>query len=165
MDLEPQHYTETKYKQYILGSADVVGLMCLRIFCEGDEKLYQQLKPKAMCLGSAFQKVNFLRDVKVDTGNLGRMYFPNVEAFDNTAKKIIEADIENDFKEALDGIKLLPNGAKSGVYSTYKFYYTLFNKIKRSDAQLLLSKRIRINNFRKMIIAVFAFLKSKLGWL
>jgi len=163
MDLEPQQYNETKYKQYILGSADVVGLMCLRIFCEGDETLYQHLKSPAMRLGSAFQKVNFLRDVKNDTNNLGRMYFPGVTVFNNAAKKQIETDVENDFNVALTGIRKLPIGAKGGVYAAYKFYYTLFNKIKRSNAEILLDKRVRINDFRKTLIAINSFLKVKLG--
>jgi len=164
MDLEPQQYNEAIYKQYILGSADVVGLMCLRIFCEGDEQQYQKLKPAAMRLGSAFQKVNFLRDVKNDTNNLGRMYFPNVSVFTNKAKQTIEADVETDFKVALeDGIKALPNGAKSGVYAAYKFYYALFTKIKRSDVETLLNQRVRVNDFTKMMIATAAYLKTKIG--
>jgi len=165
MDLNPQQYNEAKYKQYILGSADVVGLMCLRVFCEGNEALYQQLKPAAMRLGSAFQKVNFLRDVENDTNNLGRMYFPDVAVFNNTSKQVIEADVEADFKAALIGIKTLPVGAKSGVYAAYKFYYALFNKIKNSDAKILLVERVRISDVKKMMIAGVAFLKIKLGFL
>jgi len=165
MDLDPQQYNEAKYKQYILGSADVVGLMCLRVFCEGNEALYQQLKPAAMRLGSAFQKVNFLRDVENDTNNLGRMYFPDVAVFNNTSKQVIEADVEADFKAALIGIKTLPVGAKSGVYAAYKFYYALFNKIKNSDAKILLVERVRISDVKKMMIAGVAFLKIKLGFL
>lgn len=165
MDLQPQQYNEAKYKEYILGSADVVGLMCLRVFCEGDEVLYNQLKPSAMRLGSAFQKVNFLRDVKNDTNNLGRMYFPGVIIFDNAAKKEIEIDVEADFNTALEGIKKLPYGAKSGVYAAFKFYYKLFNKIRKTDAKILLDKRVRINDFRKTIIAFGAYFKTKLGLL
>lgn len=163
MDLEPQHYDEIKYKQYILGSADVVGLMCLRVFCERDEVLYKQLKPSAMRLGSAFQKVNFLRDVENDTNNLGRMYFPDTKTFNNENKQKIEVDVSADFNAALIGIKALPSGAKSGVYAAYKFYYKLFNKIRRTDAEILLSKRVRINDFRKTLIAINSFLQTKLG--
>lgn len=165
MDLEPQQYNEAKYNQYILGSADVVGLMCLRVFCEGNETLYQHLKPPAMRLGSAFQKVNFLRDVKNDTNNLGRMYFPGVIDFDNAAKKRIEEDVDTDFKAALEGIKQLPGGAKTGVYAAYNFYYKLFNKIVKTEAETLLCKRVRINDFNKTLIAVASFIKTKLGLL
>ncbi|TKC09585.1 phytoene/squalene synthase family protein [Pedobacter frigoris] len=151
MDLEQNKYTPEKYDQYILGSAQVVGLMCLRVFTEGDEKLYVQLKDSAMKLGSAFQKVNFLRDVKVDYSTLSRTYFPNVdlEKFSNLEKKLIEQDIENEFKEALLGIKQLPSSSRNGVYLAYIYYKELFNKIKNTTAEKVMSKRIRISNSHK----------------
>lgn len=165
MDLKPQQYDEGKYKQYIFGSADVVGLMCLRIFCEGDENRYQQLKPQAMKLGSAFQKVNFLRDIKNDKEALGRMYFPNVKSTDFTTsqKKAIEKDIELDFKMALEGIKQLPAGARLGVYAAYVFYRALFKKIKGVSAERLFKERIRINNFFKFLLVIRSYVLCRFG--
>jgi len=165
MDLKPQQYDEGKYKQYIFGSADVVGLMCLRIFCEGDEEAYNKLKPKAMKLGSAFQKVNFLRDIKNDKEALGRMYFPNVKSTDFTTsqKTAIEKDIELDFKMALEGIKQLPAGARLGVYTAYVFYQALFKKIKGVSAERLFKERIRINNFFKFLLVIRSYVLCRFG--
>ncbi len=151
LDLEKQNYTQELYKDYILGSAEVVGLMCLRIFTEKDEHLYQELKPSAMKLGSAFQKVNFLRDLRADFEKLGRSYFPDVDLnnFSNEDKLMIEAEIEDEFKDALNGVKKLPAGARCGVYLAYMYYRKLFNKIKGVPAETVLKERIRISNGRK----------------
>src|SRR5690606_30614933 len=127
-------YNFELYKEYILGSAEVVGLMCLRVFSEGNEEVFENLKPFAMKLGSAFQKVNFLRDLKDDYHILGRTYFPhiNMNVFNNTTKCEIEMEIEAEFKEALIGIKRLPTSSRFGVYLAYKYYLSLFRKIKRT---------------------------------
>src|SRR5690606_38728041 len=131
-DLNPVKYTPELYKKYILGSAEVVGLMCLKVFVNGNEEQYQKLTPFAMKLGSAFQKVNFLRDLKDDYNILGRSYFPNInlEYFDNASKEEIEKDIEHDFNEALRGIKMLPPSSRFGVFLAYRYYLSLFRKIK-----------------------------------
>jgi len=152
MDLQNIKYDSELYNEYILGSAEVVGLMCLHIFTEGDKKLYAHLKPFAMKLGSAFQKVNFLRDMKHDYQVLGRTYFPSVDMtyFTEKEKAEIEIDIENDFKDALKGIKDLPHSSRAGVYLAYYYYKKLFLKIKRSSAKKVLNERIRINNTRKV---------------
>ena len=131
MDLEEQVYDKEKYQLYILGSAEVVGLMCLRVFVQGNDDDYNKLKPFAMKLGSAFQKVNFLRDANSDFQGLGRTYFPDVNMFDFTEaeKRKIENDIEDDFKTALTGIKMLPYSSKGGVYLAYRYYYDLFSAL------------------------------------
>ena len=166
MDLEKVQYTSEKYQQYILGSAEVVGLMCLQVFTENNEKMYDELKPYAMKLGAAFQKVNFLRDMKDDYHILGRTYFPNVDMmkFDGEAKKKIELEIEEDFKIALEGIKKLPASSKGGVYLAYVYYQSLFNKIKRLPAQKIFTERIRINNSRKLGLMFNSFLQNKMNW-
>ncbi|MCH5718600.1 phytoene/squalene synthase family protein [Niabella hibiscisoli] len=130
MDLEQVLYNSELYKQYILGSAEVVGLMCLQVFVNGDARQYERLKPQAMKLGSVFQKVNFLRDLKDDYHTLGRTYFPNVDmqVFNNTIKKQIEEDITTEFDEALAGIRQLPRSSRFGVYLAYKYYWSLFKK-------------------------------------
>lgn len=167
MDLEKVYYTREKYQEYILGSAEVVGLMCLYVFTEGNMKTYDALKPYAMKLGAAFQKVNFLRDLKEDYHTLGRTYFPNVDMMDFTsqAKKEIEYEIEEDFKIALEGIKKLPPAAKGGVYLAYVYYRSLFNKIKKMPAQRVLAGRIRINNGRKLGLMFNSLLQNKMNWL
>mgnify|MGYP000144074471 FL=1 len=131
MDLNKQFYSKEQYELYILGSAEVVGLMCLKVFVEGNDAEYERLKPSAMKLGSAFQKINFLRDLKDDFQTLGRTYFPgiNMEEFNATVKKEIEADIEADFRAGYEGILQLPKNARFGVYMAYKYYFKLFNKI------------------------------------
>ena len=161
MDLEDQNYDENTYKKYILGSAEVVGLMCLTIFVNGDQNKYKKLKPYAMKLGSAFQKINFLRDVNDDYKTLGRTYFPevNMENFSKSDKLKIENEIENEFIEGLKGIRMLPSIAKGGVYLAYKYYYNLFKKIKKIPAQQILEKRTRISNFRKFTILVSSMIK------
>ena len=162
MDLNKQEYNQAKYKKYILGSAQVVGLMCLKVF---DKDKYTKLKPYAMSLGAAFQKINFLRDVGSDYTNLGRTYFPNVnlENFTNIDKLEIEKNIKKDFDHALIGIKKLPKSSKKGVYLSYLYYLELFKKVKKINSENLLKKRFRISNFKKILILVkvilFDFLK------
>ena len=156
MDLEKQNYDDNAYKKYILGSAEVVGLMCLTIFVNGDQNQYIKLKPYAMKLGSEFQKINILRDVNDDFNQLGRTYFPevNMANFNDTDKLKIENEIEKEFTEGLKGIKMLPNSSKGGVYLAFKYYYNLFKKIKRIPANKILVKRTRISNSRKFIILI-----------
>jgi phytoene synthase len=165
MDLSYEAYEQADYETYIYGSAEVVGLMCLRVFCEGDEDLYQSLKEPARSLGSAFQKVNFLRDMKSDFQDRGRVYFPTVdfEAFDKQAKMQIEADIQKDFDDALDGIMRLPAGAKNGVYLAYQYYLRLFKKICKLPASRILRERIRIPDPQKMAILLGTVVKQQLS--
>lgn len=165
MDLNPTTYDESKYEKYILGSAQVVGLMCLKVFLNGNEIKYNELKPYAMSLGSAFQKINFLRDIKADYKNLGRTYFPNVDmnTFSLDDKVHIERDIQKDFTHALIGVKKLPKSSRSGVYLTYVYYYKLFEKIQSISYSKILSQRIRIHNFRKLYLILGTLLKSKFG--
>ena len=164
MDLDKKVYSEADYKTYIHGSAETIGLMCLRVFCERDELLYQSLSPMACSLGSAFQKVNFLRDIKADYEERGRTYFPGVTFSDFTVqdKKTIENDIKADFDEAIKGIKLLPHGAKLGVYIAYHYYLQLFKKIRHTQASVLTQKRIRLSDTKKRAIYGKAWLKHKL---
>ncbi|WP_423819569.1 phytoene/squalene synthase family protein [Salinimicrobium sp. TIG7-5_MAKvit] len=164
MDLQKVDYTDEKYQQYILGSAEVVGLMCLHVFTGGDKKMFTELKPYAMKLGAAFQKVNFLRDLKDDYHVLGRTYFPGVdmENFSGEAKKQIEQEIEEDFSIALQGIKMLPASSKGGVYLAYVYYQSLFKKIKRLPAKRVLSGRIRVNNGRKVGLMINSLLECKM---
>ena len=152
MDLKDQVYDKEKYQEYILGSAEVVGLMCLKIFVNGNSEKYINLKPFAMKLGSAFQKVNFLRDVNDDFKKLGRTYFPNVDMnnFNEIEKKKIENEIENEFKHALIGIRKLPFSSRGGVYLAYRYYYNLFIKIQNTSSRKILETRIRIPNFNKI---------------
>lgn len=163
MDLRKIDYNSELYAEYIHGSAEVVGLMCLQVFTEGNKEKYDELKPYAMKLGSAFQKINFLRDLKEDYQTLGRTYFPNVDmgVFDNGVKSQIEMDIEQEFKEALIGIKKLPNAAKFGVYLAYKYYWSLFRKIKSKSSNDILNKRIRVSNPEKALVAFKSYLRYK----
>ncbi len=165
MDLSKNIYNCDKYKEYIYGSAEVVGLMCLFVFCEGDKEMYQQLKPAAQALGSAFQKVNFLRDVKADYEDLNRVYFPDVDFtnFTSEMKNDIEADIAQDFSDAHKGILQLPGKAKFGVYVAYKYYLSLFRKIKRTTPANILEQRIRIPNYGKAYIVAKAGVRSQLN--
>jgi 15-cis-phytoene synthase len=165
MDLERQEYNREKYDDYIFGSAEVVGLMCLYVFTENDNAFYKELEPYAMKLGSAFQKVNFLRDMKDDYEVLGRTYFPNVDmqGFSNTTKKQIEKEIEDDFAIALKGIKKLPRSCKGGVYLAYVYYESLLSKIKKLPATQILNKRIRINNGRKLSLMVNSMIEYKMN--
>ena len=152
MDLKKVVHNSDSYEQYILGSAEVVGLMCLRVFSEGDEKIYQELKPYAMKLGAAFQKVNFLRDLQADYLQLGRTYFPgvNFDHFSQKEKEAIQLEIENDFRDALVGIKKLPSGARRGVYLAYYYYHKLFIRIKATPAEKVMNARIRIPDYNKI---------------
>mgnify|MGYP002652645842 CR=1 FL=1 len=165
MDLHKIDYDSDLYKEYILGSAEVVGLMCLLIFVEGDKEAFERLKPFAMTLGSAFQKVNFLRDMKDDYFVLGRTYFPNVDIsdFDNEVKSNIEKEIESEFREALEGIKKLPRSSRFGVYLAYRYYVSLFNKIKKTSANNIINQRIRISNSRKISIMMGCYVEYKLS--
>lgn len=166
MDLEKKDYnTDQEYKQYIYGSADVVGLMCLLVFVNGDRQRFEELKPNAMALGSAFQKVNFLRDIKNDFENLGRSYFPNVDKFNfNDQKKYdIIDDIEKDFAKAYEGIQKLPFNAKLGVFIAYKYYLSLLNKLKNKDSKQILETRIRISNPHKIWIFFKSLVRHKLN--
>ena len=167
MDLQKIDYNSDLYKQYILGSAEVVGLMCLYIFVDGNKQQYEALKPSAMKLGSAFQKVNFLRDLKDDYQVLGRTYFPNVDiaSFDNSVKEHIENDIQLEFREALDGIKNLPNSSRFGVYLAYRYYISLFRKIKRTPAKKIINQRIRISNGRKFSLMMSSYVQYKISYL
>lgn len=159
MDLDKRVYTAQLYEKYIYGSAEVVGLMCLKVFCEGDIVLYESLRHAAMKLGSAFQKVNFLRDIKADYADLGRVYFPNVcfENFTDLAKKHIEKDIKSDFEEGLAGIARLPKCSKKGVYLAYVYYNSLFKKIQNIPAQDILQSRVRVDDFQKVLLMANTF--------
>jgi phytoene synthase len=163
MDLKQEDYTPEKYNQYILGSAQVVGLMCLQVFTEGDKSAYEKLKDSAMQLGSAFQKVNFLRDVNADYYNLSRTYFPNVNLskFSNMEKKVIEEEIEAEFKLALIGIRQLPQSSRNGVYLAYVYYRKLFDKIKSSTAEKIMAGRIRISNVHKFGLMFDSIIRYK----
>jgi phytoene/squalene synthetase len=165
MDIYQGNYTREDYDKYVYGSAEVVGLMCLKIFIDGDEIKYQELFPQARALGSAFQKVNFLRDLGSDVNERNRIYLP--EVFDT--KKITEeekqklvSETEKEFQLALDGIKRLPELVKTGVYSAYLYYIALLRKIKKSSVQTLLNKRVRVNNFHKLLLLIKAYIQTRL---
>jgi phytoene/squalene synthetase len=167
MDLRRTEYDRQGYEEYILGSAEVVGLMCLSVFVRGDRATYEALKPAAMKLGSAFQKINFLRDLHADYSNLGRTYFPgvNLSRFDEHTKRQIEADIEVDFRAGHEGIKQLPKNARFGVYVAYVYYYQLFRKIKNKPTQTILNERVRISNKRKYALFFSSYLRHSLNLL
>lgn len=154
MDLEKKQYDISNYEKYILGSAEVVGLMCLKVFVRGNEQKYQELKYSAMRLGSAFQKINFLRDIHADYQTLGRSYFPGVDIsrFDEESKRAIESDIEKDFQDGYAGIKKLPQGVRLGVYIAYRYFYALFRKIQRTRPNRIMKERIRVPNTIKYTI-------------
>lgn len=162
-DLYKLEYDQKSYNDYIYGSAEVVGLMCLYIFCEGNADSYNYLTPYAQSLGAAFQKVNFLRDIKADNQSLERMYFPgcNFLNFSEQDKQQIQQDIEKDFEQALIGIQQLPLKARFGVYVAYKYYLSLFNKIKNLKAKRILEERIRISNYGKAMILAKAGIRSQ----
>jgi phytoene/squalene synthetase len=164
MDLSQKIYSVEELDQYILGSAEVVGLMCLRVFVNGDDDMFHQLKDSAMKLGSAFQKVNFLRDIQADFHGLGRTYFPqvNLEKLDVREKLAIEESIQEEFDQALIGIRKLPSCARLGVYTAYVYYYQLFRKIKRTSPTKIMKGRIRISNPRKMFLLLRSFLELNL---
>lgn len=167
MDLQKIDYNDEKYKEYILGSAEVVGLMCLQVFVEGNISEYERLKPYAMKLGSVFQKVNFLRDLKDDYQVLNRTYFPNlaINNFNNKTKKEIEKEIEFEFEEALIGIKMLPITSRFGVYLAYKYYLSLFRKIKSYSAEKIKNERVRIPNSNKALIMMKSYVRYKVAYL
>ena len=168
LDLSKSTYlTEEEYKDYIYGSADVVGLMCLKVFVNGDNEKYNKLKSSAMSLGSAFQKVNFLRDLKADFDNLERTYFPNTDLnnLDENAKQLIINDIENDFSKGLEGIKLLPIEAKFGVFMAYRYYDQLLKKLKKTPALDIKNTRIRVPNYKKVELLTRSYVKYQLNLL
>ncbi|MEL6675883.1 MAG: phytoene/squalene synthase family protein [Bacteroidota bacterium] len=165
MDLDKSNYSQSLYEEYIYGSAEVVGLMCLRVFCEGDSEKYDYLKSSARSLGKAFQKVNFLRDMKSDFYDRGRVYFPGVDfdRFDERAKQLIEADIQADFDDAYVGIIQLPEGARPGVLLAYKYYLRLFKKINRASPTRILQERIRVPDTQKIAILMRTLLADRLN--
>lgn len=167
MDLYKNEYDEADYKAYILGSAEVVGLMCLKVFVDGNQNRYLALKEPAMQLGSAFQKINFLRDLHADYQSLGRTYFPGVDLnnFNEEVKASIEADIDIDFKAGYEGIKKLPKGARFGVYIAYVYYYSLFKKIRKTHCDLILNERVRISNKRKYGLFLSSYLRHTINWI
>ncbi|RXJ45444.1 phytoene/squalene synthase family protein [Gelidibacter gilvus] len=166
LDLHKCDYlTEADYKMYIYGSADVVGLMCLKVFVKGDREKYEHLKESAMSLGSAFQKVNFLRDLKADYEDLSRTYFPNTNLnhLDEKSKQRIIEDIETDFALGFQGIKELPIEAKFGVFMAYRYYYQLLKKLKITPALDIKSTRIRVPNYKKFELLTRSYVKYQLN--
>jgi phytoene/squalene synthetase len=164
MDLNYQNYQQEGYEQYIYGSAEVVGLMCLKVFCEGDQTRYDSLKEPARKLGAAFQKINFLRDLKSDYKDRGRVYFPNVDfygAFNKHIKDEIEKDIENDFNAALEGIRKLPMSSRFGVYIAYIYFYRLLGKINKLEPKSIMESRIRVNNYEKLLLFFTSYIKFR----
>ncbi|GAA4301430.1 phytoene/squalene synthase family protein [Nibribacter koreensis] len=161
MDLTDREYNCDCYEEYIYGSAEVVGLMCLKVFCEGDEAMFERLKAPACKLGAAFQKVNFLRDIKSDYHDRGRVYFPKVNflSFCNKDKEEIEADIQKDFDDAYVGIMALPKGAKMGVYLAYIYYLKLFKKIKKAPAAQILAERVRVPDNTKLALLLSSYIR------
>lgn len=168
MDINPlEDYSQQEYEDYILGSAEVVGLMCLKVFCFGNQEQYDKLKFQAMKLGSAFQKINFLRDLNADYYELGRTYFPGIDIsdFNNETKARIEEDIEKDFHTGYTGILQLPKNARFGVYVAYVYYYALFQKIKATPAEVILSQRVRIPNHNKYGLLLSSYFKHSFNLL
>jgi 15-cis-phytoene synthase len=165
MDLAMKNYNRDSFNEYILGSAEVVGLMCLKVFCKGNIDMYEQLKPNAMSLGAAFQKINFLRDLNADYVDLGRAYFPGIEInrFDESSKKEIETSISKDFAEGFKGIRQLPRASRFGVYVAYVYYSALFKKIKNTPSDLVMRSRIRIRNRHKATLLAYSFVKHQLN--
>ena len=166
LDLEKKEYSNYEdYKSYIYGSADVVGLMCLKVFVQGDTKMYEELKPYAISLGSAFQKVNFLRDYKADLKELNRTYFPNLvnKSFDDAAKKKILNEIKDDFATALKGIYMLPNNSKFGVYAAYKYYKRLLKKLDKTSTSVIKNKRVRVPNYQKVDVLARSYVRYRLN--
>ena len=165
LDLEDHHYHPDLYKEYIYGSAEVVGLMCLRIFCHGDAAMFERLREPACRLGAAFQKVNFLRDIRSDYEERGRVYFPGVvyQRFNDATKHEIEADIKADFEAAYAGIQQLPRSAKLGVYLAYVYYLKLFYKIKKLPASRILGERVRVPNNTKLLLLLGSYFRYRLA--
>ena len=165
-DLDKKVYlNKQEFDEYIYGSADVVGLMCLKVFVDGDEEKYNELKPFAMSLGSAFQKVNFLRDLKADHESLNRSYFPNlnIDKFDEKSKQFILDEIDRDFTNALKGILLLPSSARFGVYTAYKYYLKLLNKLRKTDPLKIKNSRIRVPNYQKINVLARSYVRYRLN--
>jgi len=165
-DLDKKTYlSKQEFDEYIYGSADVVGLMCLKVFVSGDEDKFDQLKPFAMSLGSAFQKVNFLRDLKADHESLNRSYFPNlnIDKFDEESKQFILNEIDRDFSNALKGILLLPSSARFGVYTAYKYYLKLLNKLRKTDPLKIKNSRIRVPNYQKINVLARSYVRYRLN--
>ena len=165
-DLNKKKYlNKIEFNDYIYGSADVVGLMCLKVFVKGDKSMYHDLRPYAMALGSAFQKVNFLRDLKDDHIGLNRSYFPNLnfDNFDENAKNVILKEIDDDFKKAVVGIFKLPNSARFGVYTAYKYYLKLLNKLRATPSTKIKSTRIRVPNYQKMNVLARSYVRYRLN--
>ncbi|MDC0008019.1 phytoene/squalene synthase family protein [Flavobacteriaceae bacterium] len=160
-----QYLSNEEFDEYVFGSADVVGLMCLKVFVKGNQKQYDNLKPYAMSLGSAFQKVNFLRDLKADHDGLNRSYFPNlnIDKFDEKSKTIILNEINKDFSHALKGIFLLPSSARFGVYTAYKYYLKLLNKLKNTNPLKIKSTRIRVPNYQKINVLARSYVRYRLN--
>jgi phytoene/squalene synthetase len=165
MDLAQTSYDGSAFDAYVLGSAEVVGLMCLRVFTKKDHVLYDHLTPYAMSLGAAFQKINFLRDLNADYIGMGRSYFPgvNLDCFDEKTKKEIEYNIAKDFSHAFKGIKKLPRAARFGVYVAYVYYLALFKKIRNMPSDVILNHRIRIRNRHKATLLAYSFVKHRLN--
>lgn len=165
MDLTEKFHDAESFKEYILGSAEVVGLMCLHVFCKGNNEMYERLKPYAMSLGSAFQKINFLRDLKADYVGMGRTYFPGLELtqFDKTNKQKIEANIAHDFEEGFKGIKMLPRSARFGVYVAYVYYLALFKKIRNTQPGNVIACRISIRKRHKATLLAYSYVKHQLN--
>lgn len=164
MDIEPKLYDDKLYEEYIYGSAEVIGLMCLRVFCENNDQQYSELKPGARKLGSAYQKVNFLRDLAQDYKELGRIYFPNItfDTFDDEAKDKLVKEIREEFNEANEAIKNLPKNSRLAVRTSYEIYLSLLNKLAETDAKLIKTKRVRIGNSKKVWILLKTVLTHKL---
>lgn len=165
MDLSRISYDVNTFKEYILGSAEVVGLMCLRVFSYGNKQMFEDLKPYAMRLGAAFQKINFLRDLQADYIGMGRIYFPGVEMnrFDEPCKKAIEESIKRDFEEGFKGIQKLPRSSRLGVYVAYVYYQALFRKIQNTSSDLVLRRRISIRKREKARLLAYSFVKHQLN--
>ena len=165
MDLTNPYYEQNEYNEYIYGSAEVVGLMCLQVFTGNNKKLFDELIAPARSLGSAFQKVNFLRDIKSDMEERGRIYLPGINhaiKIDDESKKNLESDIEQEFSDALEGIKKLPQGVKLGVYSAYLYYIVLFKKIQKMKVKELMKKRVRVSNWHKLGLYLKGLIEIKL---
>jgi phytoene synthase len=164
MDLEDRNYRQELYEKYIYGSAEVVGLMCLRVFCQGQPALFEQLREPARRLGAAFQKVNFLRDIRSDYEDRGRVYFPGLryEQFDDAAKRAVEADIRADFEAAYIGIRQLPRSSRLGVYLAYIYYLKLFQKLRQAPATLVLAERVRLPDNTKLLLLLGSWLRFRL---
>lgn len=166
-DLNDIKYSNIAYDEYIVGSAEVVGLMCLKVFVNGDNQLYHELEEPARKLGAAFQKVNFLRDIKADYQELGRTYFPGVDlsSFSSAEKLEIEKDIHNDLVSALEGIKKLPSSSRLGVFVAYRYYLSLFKKIKNIPSERLMQERVRVPNFKKLFITFESAFQNQFNWI